>query len=136
MSTVTINLIQRNTERKWLENICRTNFVCIHLPASELFDLEEELEIKLSNGHQYTGPQTGIVKIELHVDSHPSFQERMNGTTMFGRILSVRKPLNTKPLIGFGQDKFILKQYLFTSKAWTTPDEQKPVILRNWGGSC
>ena len=106
----------------------------VHLPASELSDLEKELEIKLSNGYKYTDPQTGIGIVELHVESHPSFdQVRKNATTMYGGNLSVRKPPNTKLLIGFGQDECIFKQYMFTSKAWTTPDGQKPVIPKDEG---
>ena len=105
----------------------------IHLPCTEVSDLEQELEISLSNGHKYTDLQTGIEMVELHVDSHPSFQERMNATTMFGGNLSVRMPPNTKPLIGFGQDECIFKQYLFTNKAWTTPEGQKPVIPKDEG---
>jgi hypothetical protein len=71
--------------------------------------------------------------VELHVDSHPSFHEKMNATTIFGGNLSVRMPPNTKPLIGFGQDECIFKQYLFTSKAWTTRDGQRPLIPKDEG---
>jgi hypothetical protein len=102
-------------------------------PVTELNDLEEELEIKVGNGHRYTDPQTSIEMVELHVDAHPSFHEKMNATTIFGGNLSVRMPPNTKPLIGFGQDECIFKQYLFSSKAWTTPDGQKPVIPKDEG---
>ena len=54
-------------------------------------------------------------------------------TTIFGGNLSVWMPPNTRPLIGFGQDECIFKQYLFTNKAWTTPDGQKPVIPKDEG---
>ena len=69
----------------------------IHLPETEVIGLEEELEISLGNGYKYTDPQTGLQMVELHVDSHPSFQERMNATTMFGGNLSVQMAPNTKP---------------------------------------
>jgi hypothetical protein len=105
----------------------------IQLPVTELRELEEKLDITISEGHQYTDAETGVAMVELHVDSHPSFHERMNGTTIFGGNLSVRKPPNTKPLIGFGQDECIFKQYLFTNKAWTTPDGQKPIIPKDEG---
>jgi hypothetical protein len=71
--------------------------------------------------------------VEFHIDDHPSFQQRMNGTTEFGGNLSVFKPPNSKPLIGFGQDKSILKQYAFTTKAWTTPDGTRGFIPKDEG---
>jgi hypothetical protein len=86
-----------------------------------LTDLEEELEIKIGNGRHYTDLQTNIEMVELHVDSHPSFHAKMNETTHFGGQLSVRMPPNTKPVISFGQDECIFKQFLFTGKAWTSP---------------
>ena len=78
----------------------------IHLPATELKDLEEELEIKFGNGHQYTDSQTSIEMVELHIDLHPSFHKKMNAMKLFcGGNLSVQMPPNAKPLmIGFGQD--------------------------------
>jgi hypothetical protein len=36
-------------------------------------------------------------------------------------------------LICFGQDECIFKQYLFTGKAWTMPDGQKPIIPKDEG---
>ena len=100
--------------RAYLDNELRMHR-WIQLPKSGLRDLEEDLEIKLGNGHEYTDLQTDIEMVELHVDLHPSLHERMNATTMFGGNLSVRKPPNTKPLIGFGQDECIFKQYIFTN---------------------
>jgi hypothetical protein len=54
------------------------------LPATELKDLEEELETKLGNGHQRADPQTSIKMVELHADLHLSSHKKMNATTMFG----------------------------------------------------
>jgi hypothetical protein len=42
-------------------------------------------------------------------------------------------PPNNEPLICFGQDECIFKQYLFTGKAWTMPDGQKPIIPKDEG---
>jgi hypothetical protein len=71
--------------------------------------------------------------VELHVDLHPSFQEKMNATTTFGGNLSVRMPPSAEPLIGLGQDERIFKQRLLTSEAWTTHDGQKPVTSKHKG---
>jgi hypothetical protein len=40
---------------------------------------------------------------------------------------------NNRPLICFGQDECIFKQYLFTGKAWKLPDGQKPIIPKDEG---
>jgi hypothetical protein len=47
--------------------------------------------------------------------------------------LSVRKPADLKPLICFGQDECIFKQFTFTPKAWTAPDGQKSMIPKDDG---
>jgi hypothetical protein len=117
---------------KYLKNELRM-YRWIQLPSTELKDLEEELEIKIGNGYHYTDLQTIIEMVELHVDSHPSFHAKMNKTTQFGGQLSVRMPPNTKPVICFGQDECIFKPFIFTSKAWASPDGQKPVIPKDKG---
>ncbi len=111
--------------------------LCMHrwiqLPVIELKALEVELEIKLDTGHEYLDPETNLEMVELHVDAHPSFHEKMNATIKCGGNISVRMPPNNKPLICFGQDECIFKQYLFTGKAWTMPDGQKPIIPKDEG---
>jgi hypothetical protein len=97
-----------------------------------LEELEETKQIKIGNGHHYVDSETLLQMVELHVDSDPSFHATMS-ETIFGGNLSVRMPPNTKPLICFGQDECIFKQFLFTAKAWTAPDGQKPVIPKDEG---
>ncbi len=100
---------------------------------TELNNLEGQLEIEIGNGHHYTNPTSKVPMVELHVDSHPTFHAQMNATTQFGGNLSVRMPPDTKPLICFGQDECIFKQFLFTGKAWSAPDGTKPVIPKDEG---
>jgi hypothetical protein len=95
--------------------------------------LETELEIKLDTGHEYLDPDTNLEMVELHVDNYPSFHEKMNAMIKFGGNLSVRMPPNNKLLICFRQEECIFKQYLFTGKAWTMPDGQKPIIPKDEG---
>jgi hypothetical protein len=66
-----------------LKNELRTH-CWIQLPATELKDLEEELETKLGNGHQRADPRTSIKMVELDADSHLSSHKKMNATTTFG----------------------------------------------------
>jgi hypothetical protein len=117
---------------KYLKNeLCMYRW--IQLPLTKLTDLEEKPENKIGNGHHCTDLQTNIEMVELHVDLHPLFHAKMNETTQFGCQLSVRMPPNTKPVICFGQDKSIFKQFLFTGKAWTSPDGQNRVIPKDEG---
>jgi hypothetical protein len=55
----------------------------------------------------------------------------MNTTTTFGGNLSVQFPEGRKPLICFGQDEAIMKEYCFTSKSWTAPTGQKAIIPKD-----
>jgi hypothetical protein len=78
-------------------------------------------------------PTTQLKMVELHFGDHHSFQDTMNTITTFGGNLSVRFPEGRKPLICFGQDEAIMKQYCFTSKTWTTPAGQKAIIPKDEG---
>jgi len=60
--------------------------------------------------------------VEYHVDSCTELQERMNSETKFGENLSMRMNKEEKPLIMFGHNKAIFKQYLLTKKSWYGPD--------------
>jgi hypothetical protein len=84
-------------------------------------------------GHRYADATTNTPMIEYHVDDHPHLQKMMNESTLFGGNLSVRKPADAKPLVSFGQDEAIFKQYSFTPKAWTSPDGEKPIIPKDEG---
>jgi hypothetical protein len=70
--------------------------------------------------------------VKFHVDEHPWFQDRLS-TTKYGGNLSIRKPTDVKPLMCFGQDECIFKQFSFTPKAWTAPDGQKAMIPKDEG---
>jgi hypothetical protein len=103
----------------------------IQLPLVESKALKVHLEIKINTGHQYLDPETNLEMVELHVDPHPSFHDKINATSEFEGNLSVQMPPNNRPLICFGQDECIFKQHLFTGKAWTMPDGQKPIIPKD-----
>jgi hypothetical protein len=60
--------------------------------------------------------------VEYHVDSCTELQERMNSETKFGENLSMRMNKEEKPLIMFGHNEAIFKQYLLTKKSWYGPD--------------
>jgi hypothetical protein len=117
-------------------------FRWIQLPLLEVESMEEVGELEKGMGKWYIGNATGQLRltmndtgdwVEFHIDNHPSFQKKMNSTTEFGGNLSVSKPPGPKPLIGFGQDESLLKQYAFTTKAWTAPDGSCGLIPKDKG---
>ncbi len=60
--------------------------------------------------------------VELHVDTCNILEERPNNETKYRGKLSVRKAQDEKPLIMFGYDKCIFKQYTMTNKSWKAPN--------------
>jgi hypothetical protein len=99
--------------------------------------LQDTAEFKkhklVSNGYKYHSERNGPM-IELHVDDHPFFQQKMNKPHhIFGGDLSIHNPNQNRPLIAFGQDECIFKQFLFTTKAWVAPDGTKSLVLKDEG---
>jgi hypothetical protein len=101
------------------------------LSLKRVKEMEANLEIDEGLGYRYQNCEKKDM-VEFHVDQHPSFQDTM-ATTLYGGNLSVRSPENLKPLICFGQDECIFKQFTFTPKAWTVPDGQKAMIPKDEG---
>jgi hypothetical protein len=58
--------------------------------------------------------------VEYHIDALPQDYYDRHFVPMheLGGSLSVRKPPNVKPLISFGHNEVIFKQYIQTGKAW------------------
>ena len=105
----------------------------IQITLTAKVTLEEEEGIEIAHGYHYTDQTTNLQMVEFHVDDHHTFQDDMNQNTQFGGNLSVRKPLDKKPVICFGQDECIMKQYCFTTKSWTAPSGQKAIIPKDDG---
>ena len=70
---------------------------------------------------------------ELYIDSHESLFTLANDIYPFGGCISFWKPTNTRLLISIGYNEVILKQCIFSLKSWTTPDEEKWLILKDKG---
>jgi hypothetical protein len=105
----------------------------IQMELTDKLKLEEEEGIELAHGYHYVDPESQVRMVELHVDDHHAFQDKMNLTSRFGGKLSVQKQAEEKPIICFGQDEAIMKQYCFTTKAWTAPTGQKAIVPKDEG---
>jgi hypothetical protein len=68
--------------------------------------------------------------VEFHVDASDKLLLLGNGTGDFGGDLSVRFPTGCKPLVSFGHDESIYKQFLITKKTWIGPDGKETWYLR------
>ena len=90
-------------------------FRWIQITKARSDQLANEKIIPENSGYAYND-SNGDMMVEHHVDSCSLFQDEMNNETIFGGNLSVRKPQNSKPLIIWGHDECIFKQYLLTKK--------------------
>ena len=75
---------------------------------------------KVCNPNDYSNDVVDM--LEYHVDTLPQLQvvlEKSGKKGTFGGWLSIRVKLGERPVIYLGQDKAILKQYIFTNKLWT-----------------
>ncbi|KAI2513547.1 hypothetical protein MHU86_687 [Fragilaria crotonensis] len=83
-------------------------------------------KVTAGSGFTYTDELTGNTMVEYHVDTCKEFMHQMNKA--FGGNVSVRSNPEKRPLIVFGQDECIVKQYSFTHKSWNRPNREQALI--------
>ena len=103
----------------------------IQIPKMEAIAMVERGQICNGQGYKYIVNE--LTMVEFHVDDSIIFQDRMEQTTKFGGNLSVRKPVDKKPLFIIGQDKCIFKQYIFTKKGWYNSEGAMQLIPKDDG---
>ena len=69
---------------------------------------------------------------EYHCDDHITFQRQCNTLPHGGNLLVRKDPLQT-PLLIFGQDGCIFKQYVFSQGQWVLPNGTKQLIPKDEG---
>jgi len=94
--------------------------------------LEEKGEIVKGSGYHYLDPLTNTNMVEFHVDTCDALLT-VGSTGEFGGNLSVRFPAGSKPLIVFGHDECIFKQFLMSKKAWTGPNGESNIVPKDDG---
>ena len=88
----------------------------------------------LSTGYIYSDPDTATHHVEFHVDDHDCLQDLAN--TKYGALggnVSVRKAVDQKPLIIFGQDESIFNQFSFGSSQWVGPSGERSILPKSAG---
>jgi len=85
-------------------------------------------------GFRYTS-ELGESMVELHVDEIPDNKllTIINATCKFGGKLSVRMAPEEKPLLSFGHDECIFRQFIFTGYSWNGPKGEKAIIPKDEG---
>ncbi len=96
-------------------------------------DLEEVGEIALGSGHYYIDQDTQEKMLEFHVDASDKLLLLGNISGDFGGNLSVRFLTGCKPLIAFGHNESIFKQFLISLKTWIGPDEERSIAPKDDG---
>jgi hypothetical protein len=104
----------------------------IQIDAKESTAIENKSLVPRDSGYRYM-TENGEEMVEYHVDSCTEFQERMHSETKFGGNLSVRMNREEKPLLMFGHDEAIFKQYLLTKKSWYGPDGISVLVPKDDG---
>jgi hypothetical protein len=102
-----------------------------------LLEEAERLQVlgKVTNGsgYEYIDELTGETMVEYHVDACKAFMERKNNESEFVGDLSGRRDQLKRPLIVFGKDECIVKQYLFTQKSWNGLNGETALIPKDDG---
>ena len=111
----------------------RRMFRWIQVSLEEAERLQALGEVTKGSGYKYTDKRTGKAMVEYHVDTCRGFMDCMNKQTIFGGNLSVRMNPDERPVISFGQDECIVKQYSFTNKSWTGPNREQALIPKDDG---
>jgi hypothetical protein len=103
----------------------------IQIPEEESNALEKQGAVASNSAYRYKNFE-GQNTVEYHVDSSSIFQGKADKETRFSGFLSVWIE-NDKPLIIFGHDKCIFKQYHMTKSAWVAPDGTMALVPRDDG---
>ena len=108
-----------------------------------MLSLDSMYQEMINNGTMFIGTpfeyldENGVKYYEFHVDDNEEFSDWTDWpdeeSRKFGGCLSVRKPSNSKPLIIFGQDECIYKQYIFCKKSWMGPEGQTALVPKDEG---
>lgn len=91
--------------------------------------MEEMIPVDI--GYRYTYNNQNEM-VEYHVDLCHVFQDRLNEKAKFGGNRSVRLSKEERPMMLYGHEELILKQYLLIGKTWigSNGEKQKPQKMK------
>jgi hypothetical protein len=107
-------------------------FCCVQITLEQTKELEEQGEIVKGSGYHYIDPLTNTNMVEFHVDTSEALL-KLGIVGEFGGNILVIFPAGCKPLIVFGHDESIFKQFLMSKKAWTGPNGESNIVPKDDG---
>jgi hypothetical protein len=107
-------------------------FRWVQIKEEQAKELEEQGEIVRGSGYHYIEPLTNEKMVEFHVDTSEKVL-LLGNVGEFGGNLSVRFPVGSKPLIAFGHDECIYKQFLMSNKSWVGPNGESNIVPKDDG---
>jgi hypothetical protein len=90
----------------------------------------------VGNNHGYSYiTDDNVNMVEFHVDDFEFLQEHATtiGYGSYGGTTSIRKPLDVKPLMIFGQDESVYSQFLLGNRQWVGPQGQRALLPKTEG---
>jgi hypothetical protein len=87
------------------------------------------MEIKTAHEYFY---KDGTTIYKFLVDDYPSVSDVVVDNP-FGGNLSITKEPDTKPLMIFGQGKYISKQNITHNSTWVGPNGERPLVPKDDG---
>ena len=107
-------------------------FRWIQITKEQADESTKNNSVPRNSGYEYTN-EKGVKMVEYHVDSCTLFQYNLNEMAIYGGNLRVRNPKHEKPLIIFGYNECIFKQYLLTKNNWMDPDDETVLVPKDEG---
>jgi hypothetical protein len=93
--------------------------------------LVDDREVHNDYGRPYKDETTGMWMVEYHVDDSEILFKKAQETYIFGGALSIFRDKDKKPLVLFGQDECIFKQYLVKGKHWRGKEGKVPMYRKD-----
>ncbi|KAI2490938.1 hypothetical protein MHU86_23626 [Fragilaria crotonensis] len=86
-------------------------------------------------GYKYINEDCNSVYYEFHIDYCYSCRGNETFDAMHGKIasMSVRAPPNSRPIEIYGQDESVFSQFLFPSKSWVGPNQERGLFPKSLG---
>jgi hypothetical protein len=103
----------------------------IHVSQRELETTHNVLHAEF--GYRYLN-DTGEVYVEFHID-YVASQNNEDVDLLLDRDpkMSVRAPVNSKPVEIFGQDESVFSQFMFPTKSWVGPNQERGLFPKSLG---
>jgi hypothetical protein len=117
--------------KRYFQYELRSHRWCL-VPEDDFKKMVEDKILVEDDGKQYIDEHLNTY-FEVHVDTHDDLNKYHEHLPFGGQPSKFAPPNTSKPLIIFGQDESIFKQYSFSTSSWTCPDGTKQLIPKDDG---